>query len=68
MQYSPINDSNRQQYVDWLNNLATDLNGQEEDPNRKDIFPGSDNGDIATVKDVVGGFLATLTNQNVTIQ
>lgn len=36
-------------------------------PTVRNLFPGSDRGDVGTVKDIVGIFLATLTNQEVTI-
>lgn len=68
MNYQPIGEDRKQDFIDWVKNLSMDLEGQPEDPSVKNIFPGSENGDIATIKDLVGNFLATLTNNQIEIK
>lgn len=68
MEYQPITDSTKkQQFIDWLKNLVSDLNKRPEVKTDKNVFPNSEHGDIATSKDIVGNFLATLSGENVTI-
>lgn len=59
---------NKQAYIDWVKNLAADLEGKAEEPKKQDIFPNSQDGDIATIKDLVGNFLAVLIDDSVTIK
>lgn len=55
-------------FTDWAKNLAKDLEGKEEDKDKKDIFPNSEDGDVATIKDLVGNFVALLTGKDFEIQ
>lgn len=57
----------KEEYKNWLNQVREDLNGKREDTSVKEIFPGSENGDVATVKDIVGALLSLLTESDVTI-
>ena len=66
MNYQPL--TNKEEFISWLENMAADLDGKAEDPNVKDIYPGSENGDVATSKDLVGNFLAYLKNEPVEIK
>lgn len=59
---------NKDQYIDWLNNLASDIEKKQEEPKEHNIFPNSQDGDIATIKDLIGNFLAVLTDSTVTIK
>lgn len=68
MKYQPITDEmQKKQFIDWLTNMANDLDGRPEVKADKNVFPNSENGDIATCKDMVGNFLATLSGKDVTI-
>ena len=68
MEYQPITDTaKKQQFIEWMKNLVTDLNKRPEVKTDKNVFPGSEHGDIATCKDIVGNFLATLSGETVTI-
>ncbi len=59
---------NKQEYIDWCKKLATEMEGKQEDPKEHTIFPNSSDGDIATIKDLIGSFLAVLTDTPVTIR
>lgn len=68
MEYQPITDpAKKQQFTEWLKNMANDLNGAKEVVTEKNIYPNSEHGDVATSKDLVGNFLATLSGEPVTI-
>jgi len=66
MEYTPINDESKQQWIDWLTSQQNILNGKQEVKEQNQIFETPD-GDIATGKDLVGNFLALLTNKTITI-
>lgn len=65
MTYKPIDDSNKQQWIDWLNSQVQVLNGQPETKENQ-IF-STPEGDVATAKDLVGNMLALITGSDVTI-
>lgn len=68
MKYEPITDpAKKKQFTEWLKNMANDLNGKKEEVTEKNLYPGSEHGDVATSKDLVGNFLATLSGETVTI-
>lgn len=66
MTYDPINEENKQQWVDWLNSVKNSLEGKPENKTENSVFETPD-GDVATGKDVVGNLLALLTNEQITI-
>jgi hypothetical protein len=66
MEYTPINDESKQQWIDWLTSQQSVLNGKQEVKEQNQIFETPE-GDIATGKDLVGNFLALLTNKTITI-
>ena len=66
MEYTPINDESKQQWIDWLTSQQNVLNGKQEVKEQNQIFETPDGG-IATGKDLVGNFLALLTNKTITI-
>lgn len=69
MNYEPITDeTKKQQFINWLKNMAQDLNNRPEVATEKNVYPNSEHGDIATSKDLVGNFLATLSGEPVTIE
>ena len=61
MEYTPITEENKQEWVEWLTSQQKVLDGREE-TSSDEIFKTPE-GDIATAKDLVGNFLAYLTNQ-----
>lgn len=65
MTYNPITEIDKQQWIDWLEPLTLTLANVHESKDNK-IFKTPD-GDIASAKDLVGNFLATLKNEPVTI-
>lgn len=65
MTYEPITQEKKQQWIDWLNSQKQVLNGKPETKDNS-IF-ATPEGDVATGKDLVGNFLALLTNQTVQI-
>jgi hypothetical protein len=68
MNYEPVTDPvKKQQFIEWLKNMAKDLNGAKEIANDKNIYPNFEHGDVAASKDLVGNFLATLSGEPVTI-
>lgn len=66
MVYQPINESNKAQWIQWLEIQAAQLQNVVEDRNENALF-GTEEGDVANAKDLVGNLLATLTNQPVII-
>lgn len=68
MTYTPVtDDAKKQQFITWLKNMANDLNKRPEVATDKNLYPNSEHGDVATSKDLVGNFLATLSGEPVTI-
>lgn len=68
MTYYPLDNQKAQEWIDFANQLADNLNGRYEDG----FFAGHNlfnmpDSDIALAKDLVGTLLAVLTNQVVTI-
>lgn len=65
MIYQPLTTTEKQEWVNWLNEVKSQL---ESIPKSRDnqIF-STEEGDVATAKDIVGTFLATLTNQTIQI-
>lgn len=59
--------SNKEETVSYLKKYIEVLNGQIENDTINVVF-NSPEGDVATAKDLVGNFLATLTDATVTIQ
>ncbi len=66
MIYEPINEENKQQWIDWLTSQQGVLDNKPNDSNRNEINETPD-GDIQIAKDLVGNLLALLTNKSVTI-
>jgi hypothetical protein len=66
MTYEPISDDKKQEWIDWLDNQATVLNGKSQLKSQNQVFETPD-GDVATGKDLVGNLLAILTGNPVTI-
>lgn len=67
MIYNPVTGNQEtQEWVDFLTGLAETLAGRVEFSMADDIFE-TDDGDIATAKDLVGTLLATITGQSVEI-
>lgn len=67
MEYKPITEKNKGEFIEWIRNLSNDIKDKLEDTNTKNIFPNSEAGDMATVKDLIGNLLATLEGKPVTI-
>lgn len=53
------------EYISWLQNLAEDVNGIEDED--LDLFSGSEDCDTDTIKGLIGNFLAYLTGKDVSI-
>jgi hypothetical protein len=66
MEYQPITEDKKQDWIIFLEKQVEILNGQPESKLDNRIFSTPD-GDVATGKDLVGNLLATLTNKPVTI-
>lgn len=66
MDYTPIDEAKKTEWVKWLKNQQEVLNGKPEEKSNNAIFETPD-GDVANAKDLVGNLLATLTNETVTI-
>lgn len=66
MDYPPITDQKKLDWISWLQDVKDQLNGREENKNDNSIF-GTPEGDIATAKDLIGNLLATLSNKTITI-
>ena len=64
MNYNPPVD--KEFWTKWLKTEAEILNGKKEDYDDNKIFETPD-GDVINAKDLVGNFLALLTNEPVTI-
>ena len=65
--YQPVTEAQKKDYVNWLDNLTTDIEKFDENPNERNIFPGAEHGDIAMIKDLIGQFKATLTGKEAVI-
>lgn len=66
MTYQPISEDKKQEHIKWLESIAETLEGKPDDKSLNDVFQSPD-GDVATGKDLVGIFLATLKNKSITI-
>lgn len=66
MTYEPITEEKKEEFIAWLEEHAAHLNGKKQCPVQREIFQ-TEEGDIATSKDLVGNLLATLSNKPVTI-
>lgn len=66
MTYEPITEEKREQWINWLEEKADDLNGTKQEIPSRDIFD-TEEGDLETCKDLVGNLLATLKQQPITI-
>ena len=66
MTYEPITEENKGEWIAWLEEHATNLNGKKQEPITRDLL-NTEEGDLGTIKDLVGNLLATLKNQPVTI-
>lgn len=66
MNYIPISEEKKTEYISWLFSMKDVLEGKEE-TKYNDIF-STDEGDIATAKDLVGNLLALLTNTKIEIK
>ena len=71
MTYAPLtNPIDLEDWITWLNEIASSLDGKRINPIFQDvhqIFECQDATDLETAKDIVGTFLATLTNSPVNI-
>jgi hypothetical protein len=66
MTYEPVTDDKKEQWIEFLSRAAGVLDEKFESDEDK-IFKTVE-GDVATCKDLVGNFLATLTGKPVTIK
>lgn len=66
MVFNPITEENKEEWIAWLEKQRQFLDGLEQQEVTRDIF-NTEEGDLKNVKDMVGNFLATLTNQVVII-
>lgn len=66
MVYEPINEKTKSQWIDWLENQKSILDGKQELKNENSVFETPD-GDVATGKDLVGNLLAILKNETIKI-
>lgn len=66
MQYQPITDEKKAEWIKWLESQVSVLDGKPETKGNGLIFETPE-GDVATGKDLVGNLLATLKNETVTI-
>ena len=66
MTYEPLNEEQKQQWIDWLQSMKERLEKMPTNANQHAIFDTPD-GDVATAQDIVCNFLATLTNKTVSI-
>lgn len=67
MKYTPIEEADKEKWIDWLTSQQNVLNSKREDPDYNKIFETPD-GDVAVGKDLVGNLLALLTNQTIEIK
>jgi len=65
MQYEPISEEKKPEWIKWLESQASVLNEKSETA-QNSIFETPE-GDVATGKDLVGNLLATLKGETVTI-
>ena len=63
--FAPVTEENKQEWIDFLDQALQNINGRFESSSNA-VFRTTE-GDIATAKNLVGTFLATITNQIVTI-
>lgn len=66
MEYKPITDDQKQNWINWLNSQVTALSNKREDGAGNKVFETPE-GDVATGKDLVGNLLALLTGKTVII-
>lgn len=66
MEYTPITEETKQSWIDWLISQQNVLDGKQEVKGENMVFETPD-GDVATAKDLVGNFLALLTNSTIKI-
>ena len=66
MEYIPITEETKQSWINWLTSQQNVLDGKQEVKGENMVFETPD-GDIATAKDLVGNFLALLTNSKIKI-
>jgi len=66
MDYKPITEENKLDWISWLQDQMNILNGKQEIKSDNKIFESPD-GDVANAKDLVGNLLATLSNKTITI-
>lgn len=67
MEYTPIAEDQKEEWINWLKDQVRVLNGHPDGEGPGPIFK-TPIGDVATGKDLVGNFLALLTNQKVEIK
>lgn len=65
--YQPISEEQKPEWIDWLQGVANDLNGLQEDGEPKREILQTEAGDLFEVKKLVGLLLANLSGQVVTI-
>lgn len=66
MDYPPITDQKKLDWITWLQDQRDRLNGMQENKNDDSIF-ATPEGDVATAKDLIGNLLAILSNKTITI-
>jgi hypothetical protein len=67
--YNPIETPEQtEQWINWLENVAKDLNGMEPNGEPSREILNTEEGDLHEFKNMVGNFLATLKKQIVIIQ
>jgi len=65
MTYQPLTTTEKQEWIKWLNEVKSQLESVPE--TRENQIFSTEEGDVATAKDLVDTFLATLTNQTISI-
>jgi len=66
MYYEPITDETKDQWIQWLQEQVKELNGKKQQTITRELL-GTEEGDLANMKDMVGITLATLLQQKVQI-
>ena len=66
MTYEPVTDDKKEEWIEFLSRAAGVLDEKLESADN--IIFKTTEGDVATAKDLVGNFLATLTGKPVTIK
>lgn len=66
MEYNPLDQKQKEEWINWLEHQCSLLQQKEENPTKNGLFETPD-GDVATAKDIVGTLLATLKNESITI-